>query len=372
MAPLVRRLARQSGIEARVCVTAQHREMLDQVLELFEIEAHHDLAVMAPGQDLSDVTSRVLLGMRDVLAAEAPDLVLVHGDTTTCMAAGLAAFYAGVPVGHVEAGLRSGDLTRPFPEELNRVLMDSFAELCFPPTELAATALQGAPASVVEVTGNTVIDALLDVRASVAGRTPGDWREVLGDALVTALDGEVPGRRVVLVTGHRRESFGRGFEDLCSALCATAEAHPAWTFVYPVHRNPNVQGPVRAKLGGLANVHLIDPLEYAPFVWLMDRADLILTDSGGIQEEAPSLGVPVLVTREVTERPEAVAAGTVRLVGTDPERIRSGIEEILGDEQLRAAMGRAHNPYGDGRASERIVRAVLAWGAARAEAHDAA
>lgn len=365
MAPVVGRLAATPGIEGRVCVTAQHRDMLDPVLRLFGIEPEHDLGVMAPGQDLFDVTSRVLLGMRGVLDAERPDVVLVHGDTTTCLAAGLAAFYAGVPVAHVEAGLRSGDLARPFPEEMNRVVVDRLAQLWFPPTQLARRHLlaDGADEARVHVTGNTVIDALLDVRGRVADTAPEAWSEALGAELAAAL--AAGPERFVLITGHRRESFGRGFEDLCAALCTAAERHPEWLFAYPVHRNPNVQGPVRARLGGLANVHLIQPLDYLPFVWLMDRADLIVTDSGGIQEEAPSLGVPVLLTREVTERPEAVEAGTVRLVGTSPERIVGGLEEILLSPAVHARMARAHNPYGDGRAAERIVGALVAWGAER-------
>ena len=355
MAPLVRRLAEADGIDARVCVTGQHREMLDSVLRLFELEPDHDLGLMRPGQDLTDVTSGVLLGLRDVLREERPDLVLVHGDTTTCFAAALAAFYEDVPIGHVEAGLRTGDPRRPFPEEQNRVLTGRLASRHFAPTPGAAQHLvdEGVPRERVHVTGNTVIDALLDVRARVSGAPAERFSSAFTPGLVATLDARP--ERLVLITGHRRESFGQGFEDLCAAVRQLALAHPGWQFVYPVHLNPKVRGPVHANLGDLANVALVEPVDYAPFVWLMDRADLILTDSGGIQEEAPALGVPVLVTRDVTERPEAVAAGTVRLVGTDPRRIVDSAEELLaGGEQARR-MARASNPYGDGRACERIV-----------------
>lgn len=355
MAPVVQRLQADPRFATRVCVTGQHREMLDQVLDVFGIAPDHDLAVMARGQDLFDVTSKVLLGMREVLRAERPDVVLVHGDTTTCMAAGLAAFYERVPVAHVEAGLRTGDLERPWPEELNRVLVGRFAALHFAPTAAARDNLlgEGVDPGTVHVTGNTVVDALLQVRDRVCHEPAATFAGELGDDLAAALD--APGGPVVLVTGHRRESFGRGFDDLCAGLRRVAELHPDWRVIYPVHLNPNVRGPVHAALGAVPNVHLIEPLDYRPFVWLMNRADAILTDSGGIQEEGPSLRVPVLVTREVTERPEAVAAGTVRLVGTDPGRIVSGLEAALLDPAVHAAMTTGVNPYGDGRASERIA-----------------
>lgn len=355
MAPVVKRLAAAPGIDARVCVTAQHREMLDSVLRLFEIAPDHDLALMQPGQDLFDVTSGALLGLRDVLRREQPELVLVHGDTTTCFAASLAAFYEGVPVGHVEAGLRTGDMRRPFPEEMNRVLTGRLASLHFAPTEGARQNLlaEGVAPATIHVTGNTVIDALLDVRGRVAEHPAAHWSGALGPELCERL--ERPHQKLILVTGHRRESFGQGFADLCLALKRTAHAHSNWLVVYPVHLNPNVRGPVHEHLGHCHNVALCEPVDYAPFVWLMNQSDLIVTDSGGIQEEAPSLGVPVLVTREVTERPEAVEAGTVRLVGTDPERIQQGIEEILAGGELAARMSRAINPYGDGRAAQRIV-----------------
>lgn len=358
MAPVVKALERAAGIESRVCVTAQHREMLDQVLTLFDVKPDHDLDVMAPGQDLFDVTSKVILGMREVLRDEQPDVVLVHGDTTTCFATGLAAFYEGITLGHVEAGLRTGDMTRPFPEEMNRRLVTQFTTHHFAPTDRARRNLlaEGVDAAHVRVTGNTVIDALQLIRERVEGCDATTYVDALGAELCLRLDRGCG--KVVLITGHRRESFGQGFEDLCRGLRTTAKRHPNWNFVYPVHLNPNVRRPVFEHLADLDNVHLIEPLDYEPFVWSMLRSDLILTDSGGIQEEAPSLGKPVLVTRDVTERPEAVAAGTVRLVGTDPERIRNGIESILLDPAVYAAMANAANPYGDGRAAERIVGAL--------------
>ncbi len=353
MAPVVLRLASERGIRSQVCVTAQHREMLDPVLDLFEVEPQWDLAVMTPGQDLLDLTSRVLVGMRGVLDHAAPDVVLVHGDTTTCMAAALAAFYRGIPVAHVEAGLRSRNLRVPFPEELHRVVADRLSELHFAPTDLARENLleEGFAPERIFVTGNTVIDALKWVRARLAGRTA----EEVGlparlGALLRAWEG-----RVVLVTAHRRESFGEGFSGICAGIRAASQRHSDWLFVYPVHLNPNVQGAARAELSGLANVCLTSPIEYQAFVWLMDRCDLVLTDSGGMQEEAPALGKPVLVMRDVTERPEALEAGTARLVGTDPRRIVDGLESLLLDAEILRRIAQARNPYGDGRAAERIV-----------------
>lgn len=360
MAPVVQRLAQDPRFDARVCVTGQHREMLDQVLELFRITPDADLAVMEPGQDLFDVTSRVLVGMREVLRSEGPDVVLVHGDTTTCLAAGLAAFYERTPVAHVEAGLRTGALDRPWPEELNRVLVGRFADLHFAPTEAAAQNLldEGTPAKRVLVTGNTVVDALLDVSRCIRGHAAETYVDALGADLAATLDASDD--PVVLVTGHRRESFGAGFDELCDGLRRVATAHPEWTIVYPVHLNPRVRGPVHDALAGVPNVHLIEPLSYQPFVWLMNRATAILTDSGGIQEEGPSLRVPVLVTRDVTERPEAVAAGGVRLVGTDAEHIVRGLETAILDPAERARMTSGDNPYGDGRAAHRIADALFA------------
>jgi UDP-N-acetylglucosamine 2-epimerase (non-hydrolysing) len=356
MAPVVRALEAAPDMISRVCVTAQHRDMLDQVLELFEVTPHQDLDLMRPGQDLFDLTSRILLGMRTVLAEEKPDAILVHGDTTTTFASTLAAFYAGVPVGHVEAGLRTGDLTAPFPEEANRVLCDKLCRFHFAPTTRSQERLlgEGHDASHVWVTGNTVIDALLWMRERVRQRPLSDFAADLG----AARDVVAGDARLVLVTGHRRESFGEGFLNICQALRTLATRHPDVHFVYPVHLNPNVQEPVNATLQGLPNVHLIAPMSYAPFVRLMDRATFLLTDSGGIQEEAPSLGKPVLVMRRTTERPEGVESGTVRLVGTERDVIVREVERLLFDPEAFAAMKRAHNPYGDGHASERIVEAL--------------
>jgi UDP-N-acetylglucosamine 2-epimerase (non-hydrolysing) len=354
MAPLVKRLARESDVECRVCVTGQHREMLDQVLALFDIRPDFDLNIMKRGQDLFDVTNAILAGMRDVLAEYRPDMVLVHGDTTTTMATTLAAFYQRIAVGHVEAGLRTGNLASPWPEEANRKLTGSLAAMHFAPTTRARDNLraEGVRDESIVVTGNTVIDALLQVRERLAN----------DDALRRLAESELPsfapGRRLVLVTGHRRESFGGGFERICSALAQIARAMPEVDIVYPVHLNPNVREPVNRLLTGIGNVHLIEPLDYLPFVHLMDRADLILTDSGGIQEEAPSLHKPVLVMRDTTERQEAVDAGVVKLVGTDTTKIVENVMHLLSDHDAYAAMSRGANPYGDGRACERIVTAL--------------
>lgn len=355
MAPVALALAADPAIEAHICVTAQHRQMLDQVMRIFELEADTDLDLMQPGQDLYDITSRVLLGMRDVLQRIRPDLVLVHGDTTTCFAATLAAFYQNIPVGHVEAGLRTGDLRAPFPEEANRALVGRLAQLHFAPTVKAERNLlaENVTASSIHVTGNTVIDALLLGREKVKRLPESELQALIG----VELQRRVAQRsgRFVLITGHRRENFGQGFIDLCNAIRELAIAHPDWLFIYPVHLNPNVQQPVREVLGNLANVELIEPLEYLPFIWLMDQSDLILTDSGGIQEEGPSLGKPVLVMRDVTERPEAIEAGTVRLVGTDRQRIVDAVETLLHDEVTYRAMATAANPFGDGHAAAQIT-----------------
>ena len=355
MAPVVRKLRESPGIDTRVCVTAQHRHMLDQVLGIFGIETDHDLDLMRPGQDLFDVTSRVLLGMRGVLVDEKPDVMLVHGDTTTCFAAGLAAFYENIALGHVEAGLRTRNLRAPFPEEANRSLVARVCDYHFAPTELSKRNLlaEAVPEEQIWVTGNTVIDALLIARDMLPDQPESYWQQHLGDELLGQVQ-EGP-ERFVLITGHRRENFGQGFRDLCMAIRQLAERHPNWLFVYPVHLNPNVQKPVNEILSGLTNVRLIEPLDYLPFVWLMDRCDLILTDSGGIQEEGPSLGKPVLVMRDVTERPEALDAGTVLLVGTKQEMITTSVEKVLLDQTTYDAMARAINPYGDGRAAGRIA-----------------
>ena len=342
---------RPSEFEVRVCVTAQHRQMLDQVLEVFRIRPDHDLDIMRPNQSLSQATARIMAALEPVICQERPDMILVQGDTTTTFCGALAAFYAKVPVGHVEAGLRTGDMLQPFPEELNRVLTTKLAALHFPPTEGAAENLraEGVAESDILVTGNSGIDAVLHVR------------DRLEAGELTGFDGVEtdPERKLIVVTAHRRESFGAGFERICEAIERLARREDV-EIIYPVHPNPNVRGPVEARLGRLANVHLIAPLDYVPFVDLMRKAYLLITDSGGIQEEAPSLGKPVLVLREKTERPEAVAAGTVKLVGTDVEKIVSETARLLDDRESYERMARTHNPYGDGAASGRIAAAVLA------------
>jgi UDP-N-acetylglucosamine 2-epimerase (hydrolysing) len=355
MAPVVQALRADPRCESRVCVTAQHREMLDQVLELFEIEPDFDLNIMRSGQSLAGITARILDGINGVFDTMAPDVVLVHGDTTTTLAASLAAFYRRIAVGHVEAGLRTGDLYSPWPEEMNRRVTDSVATWFYAPTEQAQHRLlaEGAAAERVVLTGNTVIDALLRVVAKLDSDVALKHRVA---ARYPFLD---PAKRLILVTGHRRESFGAPFESFCSALRQLALTRPDIQVVYPVHLNPQVQAPVRAALAGLGNVFLIEPQEYLPFVYLMSRSTLIVTDSGGIQEEAPALGKPVLVTRDTTERPEAIAAGTARLVGTDAQTILAAACELLDDPVAYARMAHAHNPYGDGRASQRIVETLL-------------
>lgn len=351
MAPLVKALAAAPGVVARTCVTGQHRQMLDQVLELFDIRPEYDLDVMQPRQTLPMVTSQILLGMAPVLQDFQPDLVLVHGDTATTFAAALAAFYERISVGHVEAGLRTGDLYSPWPEEANRCLTGRLVRWHFAPTAQTRDNLlrEGVTPQAIAVTGNTVIDALLMTE-----------RRLREDAALRRAQQQRfgflrPDARMVLITGHRRENFGGGFERICAAVARLARQHPGVDFVYPVHLNPQVREPVNRLLSGQANIHLIEPLDYLPFVYLMGRSHLILTDSGGIQEEAPSLGKPVLVMRETTERPEAVQAGTVRLVGTDADAIVSGVHQLLTDDAQHQRMARAHNPYGDGQACARII-----------------
>lgn len=355
MAPVVRALVADKHVDARVCVTGQHLEMLKQVLRLFDIEPDYDLAVMRRGQDLTGITSAVLEGMGPVLDDFRPDRVLVHGDTTTTFTAALAAYYRQIPVAHVEAGLRTGNRYAPWPEEMNRRLAGSLADLHFAPTPGARDNLlnEGVVPERIHITGNTVVDALLGVVDRV--RHDEDL-----DARARAAVGNVnPDKHLIVVTGHRRESFGEGFLNLCRALRRLADRGDVQV-IYPVHLNPNVQRPVYEHLGEHTAVRLLEPLDYLPFVWLLDQSTLIITDSGGIQEEAPSLGKPVLVTRETTERPEAVEAGTVRLVGTDPARIVAEAARLLDDPQAYAAMARAHNPYGDGRAATRIVEELTA------------
>lgn len=359
MAPLYHALkACPEQFETQVCVTAQHRQMLDQVLRVFEITPDIDLNLMKAGQDLYDVTASVLLGMRDVLRQHKPDALLVHGDTTTSLAAAMAGFYAGVPVGHVEAGLRTYDVYAPFPEEFNRQVASKVTRWHFAPTEFSQQNLlnERVNEDQITVTGNTVIDALLWVLARIdsdAGRQA-ELTNFLNDRLAFSWQTE----RFVLITGHRRENFGDGFLQICEALKDLAARYPNVHLVYPVHLNPNVQQPVKSLLAELPNVHLIEPLNYEPFVYLLKHSHIVLTDSGGIQEEAPSLGKPVLVMRDVTERPEAVDAGTVILVGANRERIVAKVSELLENEAIYKRMSRAHNPYGDGNACERIINVL--------------
>ncbi|WP_138542571.1 UDP-N-acetylglucosamine 2-epimerase (non-hydrolyzing) [Pseudoalteromonas sp. S3776] len=354
MAPLVKALNEAEGIDAKVCVTAQHREMLDQVLDLFEIVPEYDLNIMKPGQSLYDVTTNILLGLKPILEEFKPDLILVHGDTSTTLSASLAAFYQQIPVGHVEAGLRTGNLASPWPEEGNRKLTGAITKLHFAPTDTSQQNLlnEGVDPNDIVVTGNTVIDALLQVVDKVKK----------DDALISKLKAQFPEldetKKLILVTGHRRESFGGGFERICEALAEIATAHPEAQVLYPMHLNPNVREPVNRILKNVDNVHLIEPQDYLPFVYLMNQAHIIVTDSGGVQEEAPSLGKPVLVMRDTTERPEAVEAGTVKLVGTNKERIISEVKNLLTNAQEYQTMSRAHNPYGDGKACERIVAKI--------------
>jgi UDP-N-acetylglucosamine 2-epimerase (non-hydrolysing) len=350
LCPVIRSLREHpTRFDVRVLVTAQHREMLDQVLQAFDVQPHHDLDLMLPGQTLFQSTSRILAGLEGALKAERPSMVIIQGDTTTTLCGALAGFYLNIPVAHVEAGLRTRDMRQPFPEEMNRVLTSRLAELHFAATENAAENLrsEGVTPDSIHVTGNTGIDAVLFVRAGLEeGRLRGrQWTE---------LD---PARKLIVVTAHRRESFGEGFERICQALAELAD-RPDVQVVYPVHPNPNVQDPVRRLLAGHPNVRLIEPLSYVPFVDLMRRAYLLVTDSGGIQEEGPSLGKPILVMRDKTERPEAVLAGTVKLVGTDQRRIVTEAQLLLDDRNAYQAMARVHNPYGDGQASGRIAQLI--------------
>ncbi|NVO60958.1 non-hydrolyzing UDP-N-acetylglucosamine 2-epimerase [Photobacterium damselae] len=351
MAPLVHALANDKRFEAKCCVTAQHREMLDQVLKLFEIKPDYDLNLMKAGQSLNDVTARILLELKPVLQEFKPDVVLVHGDTATTFAASLAAYYEQIEVGHVEAGLRTGNIYSPWPEEANRKLTGALTKYHFAPTETSQNNLlkeNTNPANIC-ITGNTVIDALLMVKDKI------DNVAALNEQLAAQFPMLKEDKKLILVTGHRRESFGGGFERICEALARTAKDNPSVQILYPVHLNPNVREPVKRILSNVDNVHLIEPQQYLPFIYLMSRAHIILTDSGGIQEEAPSLGKPVLVMRDTTERPEAVVAGTVKLVGTDIDKIVTGLEVLLKDEEAYKAMSFAHNPYGDGLACQRIL-----------------
>lgn len=355
MAPLVHALATDERFEAKCCVTAQHREMLDQVLELFEIVPDFDLNLMQQGQTLNDVTARILLELKPVLQEFKPDVVLVHGDTATTFAASLAAYYEQIAVGHVEAGLRTGNIYSPWPEEANRRLTGALTKYHFAPTDTSKQNLlkENFAEEDISVTGNTVIDALLMVQNRIQHDSE------LNEELRVQFPFLDDSKKLILVTGHRRESFGGGFERICEALAITAKQHPEAQILYPMHLNPNVREPVNRILADVDNVHLIEPQQYLPFVYLMTRANIILTDSGGIQEEAPSLGKPVLVMRDTTERPEAVAAGTVKLVGTDVDKIVSNLHVLLTDENAYQEMSFAHNPYGDGKACQRILNKLV-------------
>ena len=368
MAPLVKAFqAASNSFRTLVCVTGQHREMLDQVLHIFDIRPDYDLNIMKQGQDLYDVTSRVLLGLREVLKEARPDVVLVHGDTTTSTAAALAAFYAQIPVGHVEAGLRTHNIYSPWPEEMNRQLTGRMATWHFAPTPLSRQNLlaENVAEAQITVTGNTVIDALYWVvdkikhDASLSQQLDAELQRAGYD--VERLSG---GRKLVLITGHRRENFGDGFIHMCTAIKDLTQRYPQVDFVYPMHLNPNVRKPIHQVFGqdltGLGNMFFIEPLEYLSFVHLMEKSHIVLTDSGGIQEEAPGLGKPVLVMRDTTERPEALTAGTVKLVGTDYDKIVSAVSTLLDDEAAYQAMSRAVNPYGDGKACGRIVETLKA------------
>lgn len=357
MAMVARVLSAAEGVEHRICLTGQHREMLGSILGFFGLKSDFDLNIMTPNQDLTDITGAVLTGMRDVLVEARPDRVLVQGDTSTVLAAALAAFYAKVPVGHIEAGLRTGDFAAPWPEEMNRRLADALSDRHFAPTERARHNLlaEGLPEGGIAVTGNTVIDALVHVAQRLKSEP-----ELVEQARV-ALPELDTDRRLILVTGHRRENFGAGFEEICKAL-VRLDARDDVEIVYPVHLNPNVHEPVHRVLGTRKHIHLTEPIDYVPFVYLMMQAHIILTDSGGIQEEAPSLGKPVLVMREVTERPEAEEAGTVKLVGTDADRITREAVRLLEYDRAYVKMAHSHNPYGDGHASERILRSLIDGG----------
>lgn len=364
MAPLVHEFKKHGDVfETLVCVTGQHREMLDQVLDLFQVKPDYDLNIMKPDQDLYDVTSRILVGMRDVLAEVRPDVVFVHGDTTTSMASALAAFYQQIPVAHVEAGLRTGNIYSPWPEEMNRSITGRIATYNFAPTLCSKNNLlkENVPEESIVVTGNTVIDALHWVVEKIASDSQ------LQDSIISEIKSIGydmarldEGRRLVLITGHRRENFGDGFLNICRAIKGLSEMYPKVDFVYPMHLNPNVRKPVLDILGkGNPNIILIEPLQYLQFVYLMEKSYLVLTDSGGIQEEAPGLGKPVLVMRDTTERPEAVEAGTVLLVGADRERIINGVSDLLDNGVMYEKMSKAINPYGDGNACKRILDCFL-------------
>ncbi len=374
LAPVIQALRNQSGIKTVVCVTAQQREMLDQILSVFEISPDYDLNIMQPNQSLFDVVSRTLVKLRDVLEVEQPNMVLVQGDTTTAFVGALGAYYLQIPVAHVEAGLRTYDKYRPFPEEMNRAFIDNMADLCFAPTEWAKANLlrTGIEPPRISVTGNTVVDALMTITQKLGN--PGQSREMVSHLLdgfppnlATRLFNNSMKSKLVLVTGHRRESFGPGLENICLALKQLVQKNPDIEIIYPVHLNPYVREPVRRILGDIDRIHLIEPLSYVAFVWLMRQVYLILTDSGGIQEEAPSLGKPVLVMRDTTERPEGLEAGVARLVGTETSSIVSAVQQLVDDPEEYHRVAKVSNPYGDGKSSERIVRTVIEWSNQRNE-----
>ena len=357
MAPLVKAFEKEEDIESKVCVTAQHREMLDQVLEMFDITPEFDLNLMKPGQDLYDITANVLLGLKDVLREFKPDVVLVHGDTTTTSASSLAAFYEKIKVGHVEAGLRTGNMYSPWPEEANRQITGVLANYHFAPTTTSKENLlkENKTENDILVTGNTVIDALFLALDKIENN------QELKTKILNNINSQYKmdeNKKLILVTGHRRENFGRGFINICESLKTLAQNNPDIDIVYPVHLNPNVQKPVKEILSNTPNVHLIEPLQYESFIYLMNKSYFIITDSGGVQEEAPSLGKPVLVMRDTTERPEAVEAGTVKLVGTNPTSIINEAQKLLDDKEEYNIMSKAHNPYGDGKACKRIVEFI--------------
>lgn len=351
MAPLAIKLKQSKEFDSKICVTAQHREMLDQVLELFEIIPEYDLNIMKDGQSLNEVTSNILIQLKSVLESYAPDIILVHGDTATTFAASLAAYYKKIKIGHVEAGLRTGNIYSPWPEEGNRKLTAALADYHFAPTKYSKTNLikEGVDEKAIQITGNTVIDALLIVKEKLKSN-----KKIVSE-MESNFSYLQKSKKLILVTGHRRESFGAGFKSICQALRTISISHSDCQIVYPVHLNPNVQGPVNAHLSDLENVYLIEPQQYLQFCYLMTRADIILTDSGGIQEEAPSLGKPVLVMRDTTERPEAVEAGTVKLVGTNEDLIVNEIKNLLLNKDQYEKMSKSHNPYGDGNACIKIM-----------------
>jgi UDP-N-acetylglucosamine 2-epimerase (non-hydrolysing) len=363
MAPIVLALAKEDGIDSKLCVTAQHRQMLDQVLDMFDLKPDYDLDLMRPGQELCGLTASIMVNLCEVFDDFRPDIVLVHGDTTTCFAASLTAFYKKIPVGHVEAGLRSGNLSSPWPEEANRILVSKLAQWHFAPTERNRVALtnEGVDPRNVYVTGNTVIDSLHIITERI--QTSEKLRVDIDDELAcSGLKLDVKKNKFILVTGHRRENFGDGLEGICEALKYLAQKNPDIHIVYPVHMNPNVRVPVLKSLTGCKNIQLIEPLGYAAFVFLMQHCYFVLTDSGGIQEEAPGLGKPVLVMRENTERPEAVEAGTVRLVGANAASIFKAAQDVIQNTSTYSDMSQAHNPYGDGKATSRILAKIREFG----------